>query len=167
MARYTASLETTRSPADTFAYLSDFSTTEEWDPGVIEAERLGDAPIGAGTEFRLLARFLGRSNTLIYRIVEFEPSELVTFRGESATVVSLDRITFEPTGRGTRVTYDAELTLKGVLRLADPLLGLAFERVGDRALGGLRATLTRPEPAPPRLRSRGKGAARGAAGSHR
>jgi hypothetical protein len=44
-------------------------------------------------------------------------------------------------GRGTRVTYDADLSLKGPLRLADPLLALAFRRVGDRARDGLRARL--------------------------
>ena len=66
-----------------------------------------------------------------------------TLRGENATVVSLDRITVEAADGGTRITYDAELTLKGPLRVADPLLGLAFGRVGDRALGGLRATLAR------------------------
>ena len=60
MARCTASIETPRPPAETFAYLSDFSTTEEWNPGVVEAQRLGDAPVGEGTEFRLVADFLGR-----------------------------------------------------------------------------------------------------------
>jgi hypothetical protein len=39
---------------------------------------------------------------------------------------------------------DADLRLKGALRLGDPLLGLAFNRVGDRALAGLRAVLTTP-----------------------
>ncbi|MCD6726131.1 MAG: SRPBCC family protein, partial [Solirubrobacteraceae bacterium] len=146
MARYTASIETPRPPSETFAYLSDFSTTREWDPGVIEAERLGDAPVGEGTEFRLVAYFLGRKAELTYRIVEFEPGEAVTLRGENATVVSLDRITFEPSDGGTRITYDADLALKGPLRIADPLLGLAFNRVGDRALKGLRETLGSREP---------------------
>ncbi len=151
MARYTASIETPRPPAETFAYLSDFSTTEEWDPSVVEAERLGDTPVGEGTEFRVVADFLGRKAALTYRIVEFEPGEAVTLRGENATVVSLDRITFEPTDGGTRVTYDADLALKGPLRFADPLLGLAFKRVGDRALEGLRETLgsRRPGRLPP------------------
>jgi hypothetical protein len=40
------------------------------------------------------------------------------------------------------VSYEAELTLKGPLRVLDPLLGLAFNRVGDRAAAGLRAKLT-------------------------
>ena len=94
-----------------------------------------------------MADFLGRKAALTYRIVEFEPGKAVTLRGENATVVSLDRITFEPSDGGTRVTYDADLALKGPLRIADPLLGLAFDRVGDRALEGLRETLGSRAPA--------------------
>lgn len=141
MAHYTATLDTPRAPAETFAYLSDFATTEEWDPGVVEAERLGDGPVGEGTEFRVVSEFLGRRAALTYTIVEFELGRAVTLRGENATVVSLDRITFEPSGGGTLITYDADLALKGPLRIADPLLALAFGRVGDRALEGLHETL--------------------------
>ena len=86
MAHYTASIETPRPPAETFAYLSDFSTTEEWDPGVVTAKRLGDAPVGKGTEFRVVADFLGRKAALTYRIVEFEPG-----RGRHAAGRERDR----------------------------------------------------------------------------
>jgi hypothetical protein len=64
--------------------------------------------------------------------------------GENATVVSHDRITFKTTATGTRVTYDADLRPKGLLRPADPLLALAFKRVGDRALARLSEVLGRP-----------------------
>lgn len=141
MARYRASVDTRRGVEDVFAYLSDFSTTREWDPGVVQAERLDGEPIGVGAEFRLVAQFLGRRAPLTYRIVEYNPPHAVTFRGENATVLSRDRITLEATDRGTRITYDADLRLKGPLRIAGPLLGLAFDRVGDRALAGLRRTL--------------------------
>jgi carbon monoxide dehydrogenase subunit G len=141
MARYKATVDTPRPPAQVFAYLSDFTTAAEWDPGTVQSERLGEGPIGEGTEFRLVAVFLGRKTTLTYRIVEYQPPHAVTFRGENSTVVSLDRITFEPSDGGTRIVYDAELTLKGPLKLADPLLALAFNRVGDHALAGLRNTI--------------------------
>jgi hypothetical protein len=55
--------------------------------------------------------------------------------------VSLDRITVSPLGDGAQVTYDADLSLKGALKVADPLLAVLFRRVGDRALAGLRRTL--------------------------
>ena len=146
MARYRASIDTRWTSEEAFAYLSDFSTSAEWDPGVVEAERVGAGAIGEGTEFRLVAEFLGRRAPITYRVVEYEASRAVTFLGENATVVSCDRITFDPTATGTRVTYDADLRLKGLLRLADPLLALPFNRVGDRALAGLREVLARPTP---------------------
>ena len=143
MAHYRASLDTKQPRAEVFAYLSDFSTTREWDPGVVDAERLNGQTVGEGSEFRLVARFLGRKNELTYRIVEYDPPVAVTLLGANATVVSRDRITFEITTQGTRITYDADLALKGLLRIADPILGLAFTRVGDRAVAGLRRTLDR------------------------
>jgi hypothetical protein len=146
MARYRASIETSWTPDKAFAYLSDFSTSAEWDPGVVEAERVGTRAVGEGTEFRLVAEFLGRKTPLTYRIVEYDRPRCVTLVGENATVVSRDRITFETIATGTCVTYDADLRLKGLLRLADPLVAIPFTRVGDRALAGLREVLARPAP---------------------
>lgn len=141
MARYAATVESPWQPAEVFDYIADFSTNAEWDPGTISAERRGDGPIGLGAEYRLVVSFLGRTSRLTYRIVEYERPSIVTFRGENAAVVSLDRITVEPWSGGTRLTYTATLTPKGATRLAHPLLALAFRRVGDKALTGLRAAL--------------------------
>ncbi len=143
MARYTATIATPRGIDEVFAYLSDFSNTLDWDPGVLEAQRLDDEPVARGSEVRIVSEFLGRRSSLLYRVVEFEPPSLVSFRGVNSRVISLDRLTFENFGGGTQVTYDAELTLKGPLKVADPLLALAFSRVGDRALNGLREALSR------------------------
>lgn len=146
MASYKATVETHWAPAAAFAYLSDFSTSQEWDPGVVRATRLDSSAIREGSEVGLVARFLGRETTLLYRVVEYDPPNAVTFLGENATVTSRDRITFAASGRGTRVAYQADLQLKGAMRLADPLLAIAFKRVGDRALANMRRVLARPEP---------------------
>jgi hypothetical protein len=45
MAGYRAALDTQQSREDVFAYLSDFSTTAEWDPGVVRAERPNGAEV--------------------------------------------------------------------------------------------------------------------------
>ena len=141
MARYHASLHVPLGCEEVFAYLSDFSTTREWDPGVAEAVRLDEGEVRVGSEFRLTATFLGRTVPLTYEVIECHAPLVVGFRGENATVISRDRIALEPAGDGTRIAYQAELTLKGLLRLADPLLAIAFNRTGDRALAGLTETL--------------------------
>jgi carbon monoxide dehydrogenase subunit G len=141
MARYVASLITTRPLEEVFDYLADFSTTAEWDPGVVSASRVGGGDVGLGSRFDLVTQFRGRTTELSYEIVAFDRPHLVTLRGENATVVSLDTITFEATDGGTRLTYDADLTLKGLLRLGDPLLKLVFGRIGDAAVAGLTRRL--------------------------
>jgi carbon monoxide dehydrogenase subunit G len=145
MAHYLGSLETSRPAEEVSAYMSDFSTTQEWDPGVAEAQRLDTSAIRVGSEFRVLASFLGRRIPLTYRIIEYDPPRVTTLRAESSTVVSLDTITVASAAGVTRITYDAKLSLRGPLKLFDPLLGLVFNRLGDRALAGLRRTLGTPE----------------------
>ncbi len=93
-----------------------------------------------------MADLLHRKTALTYSIVEYDPPSAVTFRGENSSVVSLDRITFEPAHGSTRITYDADPALKGPFKLAEPLLTFAFKRVGDRALAGMRKTLGTDQP---------------------
>ena len=131
MARYRASIETSvdagagvrvperllhERPSGTRA----LSRPRAWEP-----ERSAQ-----GTEFRLVAEFLGRKTPITYRIVEYDPPNAVTFVGENATAVSHDRITFQPIPAGTRVTYDAALELKGLLqaRRSAPRPGLQPSR---------------------------------------
>ena len=141
MPRYTTKIASPMSPADAFAYLSDFATTEEWDPGVARAERLTEGPIREGSEFRVVARFLGRDVPLVYVVETLQTPSRVVLRGENATTVSLDEIRVAPDGTGCEVTYDAKLSFKGVLRVAEPALAVIFRVIGDRAAGGLRQAL--------------------------
>lgn len=99
-------------------------------------------PVALGSRFRLVAAFLGRRIPLEYRITAFERPARVVLRADDGKVRSTDEITVVPADGGSRVTYDAELTLAGPLgRAIDPVLGLVFRRIGDRAAAGLRATL--------------------------
>jgi uncharacterized protein YndB with AHSA1/START domain len=147
MAQYNATVQTPLPRDEVFAYLSDFSTTEDWDPGTTHAERLEDGSIGMGAKFKLRARFLGSESDLVYEVTDLEAPRRVVLRGENGAVVSRDEMTFElAAGGGTRIAYDATLSFKGLLRLADPLLSIAFRRVGERALIGLRTKLESPTP---------------------
>lgn len=143
MARYVATVPSSRSADDTFAYLADFSSTQEWDPGVLRGRRLDDGPPDVGSRFEITVRSLGRESSLVYEITEYDAADRrVVLRGTNALVVSLDEISVVPqTGGGSAVTYDADLRLRGPLRLFDPVLRLSFKDLGDKAAAGLRSTL--------------------------
>ncbi len=145
MATYRATVVSTRSAEETFDYMADFANAAEWDPGTASAEHLSDGEIGLGSAFRLEVKVGSRTTPLDYRIVTFARPHRVVLLGESDTVRSEDTMTVVPAADGGSIlTYEAELTLKGSFSPANPLLGLFFNRIGDKGAEGLRRTLGGP-----------------------
>lgn len=135
-------VETTASPSAVFAYLGDFTTTTEWDPGTVETTRVsGDG--GVGTTYHNVSRFMGRTTELTYVVERHEPDRLLALRGENKSVVAHDTMEIAPDGAGTRVTYTAEFDFKGLAGLVAPLLVPALKKLGDEAENGLRSALGR------------------------
>ncbi len=123
-----------------FGYLSDFTTTTNWDPGtVVTVNQHGDG--GVGTTYLNTSTFLGRKTQLIYIVREFVPSARIRLRGENKTLTAVDTMTFRSVEAGTEVTYTAEFTFKGPARLLAPLLRPAFERLGKQAQNGMHKAL--------------------------
>lgn len=143
MMRIDRTVETSTPTSEVFAFLADFTTTEQWDPGTVRTERIsGDG--GVGTAYANTSRFLGRNTDLTYVVEVYEPGSRVVLRGENKTVVAHDTMTFVPTATGgTSVRYVAEFDLKGMARMVAPLLTPAFTRLGDDASTQMRATLDR------------------------
>lgn len=75
----------------------------------------------------------GRENSIVYEIVEFDPPRRVVLRGENAGSVSVDTIDVESDGDGSAVTYEAEVTMKGLFKALGPLFGPVFKKMGDAA----------------------------------
>ncbi len=130
-----------RPPEEVFAYLLDFTNTEEWDPGTLRTTRVsGDG--GAGTRYHNVSRFLGRETELTYAVEEVSTPRRLRLRGENKTVIARDTMSLtRTTSGGTELTYRAEFDFKGPARVVAPLLAPAFKRLGNRAEQGLRKAL--------------------------
>ena len=123
-----------------FSYLSDFTTTTEWDPGTVTTvRRHGNG--GIGTTYLNTSTFLGRTTQLTYIVGELIPGQRIQLRGENKTVIAVDTMTFRSIDAGTEVTYTAEFTFKGPARLLAPLFKPAFEQLGNQAQAGMRTAL--------------------------
>ncbi|MEO6468511.1 MAG: SRPBCC family protein [Acidimicrobiia bacterium] len=148
MARYETTIHTPWSPDRAFEYMSDLRHFADWDPGVKRAVQiLGQSP-GLGSTYDVTVASPGRDLTLRYETVAFDAPRRIKVRAQSRTLVSVDVVTVAPHApddpggaAGSVVTYTAELSLRGLLGIASPLLALAFNRIGDRAARGLRIAL--------------------------
>ena len=132
-------VEVSRDADEVFAYLADFTTTSEWDPGSVKTELMsGDG--GVGTKYHNISQFNGKQTELIYVVVERNDTERrIVLRGENKTVVATDTIAVRalPAG-GCEIHYSADFKFKGVTVVAVPFLRKAFAVLGDEAVVGLR-----------------------------
>jgi hypothetical protein len=141
MAHYFTRIESAFPQAEAFAYMADFANARLWDPSVSEARRVGEAPIGFGSVFDLVARFGGRDVPLRYQIVDYDAPRRVVLEAQPPGFVSRDTITVEPAENGSVVHYDATLAFGGLGRLLDPMMQRVFNGVGARATLGMQTAL--------------------------
>ena len=137
MTQYEIRVETPWPAERAFDYLIDLSNFDEWDPGTKSAapwttalharapgsiSRSGARPFATSSR-----RSTGRDASWRGPRVDSSPPRT--------------RSRSRPESEGAIVTYVADLTLNGLLRIGDPLLALLFRRMGDKAADGLAAKL--------------------------
>lgn len=131
-------------PSAVYAYLSDFTTSEQWDPGTLETTLVeGDG--GVGSRYLNRSVFRGRQTELTYVTVDLQPDRLVVMRGENKTVIAQDTMSISPgaDGRGSVLVYEADFTFKGLAKLATPFLRGQLTALGDEAEQALARELPR------------------------
>ena len=142
MAHVERTLTTTTDIHSVWDYLTDFRTSEEWDPPTVSTERTsGDG--GVGTTYHNVSSFLGSQSEVDYVVSAIEPLERFELRGDAGKSLDLhDTITFErlPDG-GTQVTYRAEFHTHGAAKLAEPLLPPGLKILGDKVAASLQEHL--------------------------
>ena len=141
MTRLSETIDTTLPIEAAFAYLADFANSQEWDPGVATAERIGIEPVGVGSKYQLGVRVGNRVRPMEYTVSTFDPPRRVVLVGSGSGVSAVDTIEFARTTTGTRVDYTADINLLGVMRLVQPFIGGTFAKIARDAAGGIRHQL--------------------------
>ncbi|MGK2852845.1 MAG: SRPBCC family protein [Microbacteriaceae bacterium] len=123
-------------PDAAYAYLSDFTTTEQWDPGSIRTTRIsGDG--GVGTRYANTSKFAGRTSDLTYVVIGVTPGRSIPLRGDNTALIAHDSITVAPHEGGSLVTYRIEFAFQGWLRWFEPLLRIPVANLLDKGADGL------------------------------
>ncbi len=141
MARYVTTVRSAKTPREAFAYMADLRNFAEWDPGVKAVRQVEGSGGGPDAVFDVTVVAPGPDLTLRYVTEEHDAPHNLLVVARSSVFTSIDRITVEPDGTGSVITYDADLRLNGVLRIGDLGLRLVFGQIGDRAAAGLRRVL--------------------------
>lgn len=146
MTRLHRTITVSRPLQEAFDLIADFSTVEQWDPGVARARRTNGEGAGLGAEYEVVALFSGREIPMVYRTTEIESPIRVVLEGEGPAIRAVDRISFRAKDESsTQIDYIADLNLKGPSRLLQPLMRGRFQRLADAAIEGMAEFLNRSD----------------------
>ncbi|MEO9324420.1 SRPBCC family protein [Nocardioides sp. C4-1] len=126
-----------------FAYLGDFTTTEEWDPGTVTTTRTsGDG--GLGTTYANTSEFMGRRVSLTYDTITFQPPTKVQFRGRNKGSTATDSLTFTATSDATtEIHYRADFVFHGIWKyLAPPVARRRIDALADETVQKMKQALS-------------------------
>jgi carbon monoxide dehydrogenase subunit G len=137
MAHYVATVRSPMNPAQAFDYMADVRNFVDWDPGVLGVTQVTGDGATATAVYDVEVKGVVGATTLRYATTDYEPPTRVQIEARGRLLTSIDRIDVRSEGDGCLVTYDADLRLNGALRVLNPVLALAFRRIGDRAAAGL------------------------------
>ncbi len=145
MTRLIETATTSLSQEDAFRHVAEFENIDQWDPGVADSVKATPGETGVGTAYDLDLLYRGRSLKMTYTVTEWVPNERVVLKGVGGPVEAIDTISFEAGAEGTIVTYQADLSLRGIAKIVQPLMGSRLAAVGEAAGEGLRTWLAELE----------------------
>lgn len=131
-------IEVARPLHEVFAYVSEFSRIEQWDPAVARGTRLTPGAPGLGSEYRIDMK---AGFSLHYRVVEWEAERRMLMTVDSRLFTAREEILFSATARGTRLRYIATFDFPAPLAAMSRTFPSVMDRVGKSTMEGLQRAL--------------------------
>lgn len=131
-----------RDRADVAAYASDPSNAPEWYANIDSIEWETEPPVARGSRMAFVARFLGRSLTYTYEVVDLVPDGRLVMRTAHGPFPMETTYTWTTTPTGaTRMTLRNRGEPAGFSTLTAPFMATAMRRANRRDLAKLKALL--------------------------
>jgi dehydrogenase/reductase SDR family protein 12 len=131
-------IEVTRKLHEAFAYVSEFSRIEQWDPAVAKASKLSNGKPAVGSRYQIDMK---AGFTLYYEMIEFEANKRLLMTVDSKLFTAVEEIVFTTTDTGTKVRYIANFSFPAPVAMISRLNPAIMDWVGNTALEGLRKAL--------------------------
>ena len=134
-------VDVNRSLEEVYDYVSDFTSTVEWDATAIAARKLTPGAVAIGTKFEVQCALPIGSITLLYTVKKLEPNKLIVLGGRCRFFDIEDTIGFSSVPNGTRIDYRAEFFFKPLMSTIAEFSKKGLEKMGRESVAGLANAL--------------------------
>jgi uncharacterized membrane protein len=136
--KYETSFVINRPIDEVFAYTTNQENQPKWQSRVLEMKKTSDGPIGVGTTWRGVGKFLGRRIEVSTVVTEYELNRTYAGRSTSGPFPIEARQSYEPVEGGARVTFTIAAEPGGFFKVAEPVLLNLYKRQAEAELATLK-----------------------------
>jgi hypothetical protein len=122
-------------------FASEPDNAPRWYVNIKSVEWRTARPIGVGSRFAFVAKFLGRRLEYVYQVVEYVPNKRLVMRTADGPFPMETMYEWEPTETGTRMTLRNRGTPSGFSRIVAPFMATAMRRANQKDLAALKTLL--------------------------
>jgi uncharacterized membrane protein len=123
-------------------YAGDPGNAPTWDQNIVSVECLTPPPIVVGSRLAFVARFLGRTLSYTYEIIELEPGARLVMRTAEGPFPMETTYTWDALSpERTRMTLRNRGEPSGFSKLVAPFMARAMRRANTKDLGRLKTFL--------------------------
>ncbi len=140
MAQYHAEINVKTSPDRAFAYLADLVNLPEWDSSVRKATLIDGTGPGVGARYDVTVGFYGKALDATYAITGLDAPTLITYTTEGKATGSTE-IVVQQRGDDTVIVYNSTIQMRGLARLLDRGLQVAYDGIGENVEKGIAKQL--------------------------
>ena len=109
-----------------FDYVADLTNEPQWNTDASNVVEMSDGPVGLGTEWE---EDFARVGHYVTTLARYERASELAFDARNPRTDAYVEFRFAPAGDGaTDVSCDVRLTMKGFMRLLEPLLAPMIKR---------------------------------------
>jgi len=123
---------------EVFAVLSNVENNPKWSSAFLEVMKTSEGPIGVGTTWRGVGKFLSQRIETEIEVTEYEPDRKSTQKSKSRPFPTEVRWTFELVEGGTRVNVRLDAEPGGFFKVAEPLVAKMAKRNSEGDLANLK-----------------------------
>ncbi|HEX5088689.1 MAG TPA: SRPBCC family protein [Nocardioides sp.] len=129
-----------RTPADVFAFLSDFTQLPRWNYAITSTRQVTPGPVGLGSEFRQV-RSIPTTSEESFEVTAWDPVRRLAITGDFGPFSGTLSYELEAVTGGTTLVNHVRLSPHGVLGLAAGLAGSRLKAAVAENLEVLRRGL--------------------------
>ena len=141
MARIKTSILISRPIEAVFVFVAEPENLPKWASRTYDVTKTSETPVGVGTTFLGVGRFMGQRIESPQEVIEYEPHMTYAIKNSSGPLNFVFRYAFEPVQGGTKIVCIGEVEPSAFFKLAEPIFVSAVKRLCETDLSHLKNLL--------------------------